>query len=214
MKKLVLLIVVLVVGSAAIAQDQEAKEVLDRLAQKAKSFTTITADFTITVDNKKDKVRDSQSGRLLIKGAMFKVLLKGSDVYSNGKVRWTHLKEADEVNLQNVNPNDPNILHNPTRIFSSYTSEFKYVYKGDKKEKGVRMQEVHLFPRDLKAAFASVKMKVDSSTGLPTSIVYAGKDGVTYTITFSKIVGDLPISNSDFVFNTKVHPNVEVIDMR
>jgi outer membrane lipoprotein-sorting protein len=214
MKKLLFLLLIIVTGGAAVAQDHEAKEILDRLSEKTRAYSTITAEFSISINNKKDKVTDTQQGKMQLKGSMFKISMKASDIYSNGRVRWTHVKEAGEVNLQNVNPNDPSILNNPGKLFNAYLTDFKYSYKGTKKESGVKVQEIHLFPKNLKAAYSQVKLMVDVSTGMPKTVIYIGKDGVTYTVRFTKITPNLPMSNTEFVFSTKVHSNVEVIDMR
>ena len=214
MKRILFLLLSIAIGGAATAQDREAKEILDKLSDKTKSYSTITADFTISIDNKKDKVKDTQQGKMQLKGSMFKISMKANDIYSNGRVRWTHVKEADEVNLQNINSNDPSILNNPVKLFNAYLTDFRYAYKGIKKESGVRVQEIHLFPKDLKATYSQVKLMIEESTGMPKTVIYKGKDGVTYTVRFSRITPNLPIANSEFVFNTKTHPNVEVIDMR
>jgi outer membrane lipoprotein-sorting protein len=59
-----------------------------------------------------------------------------------------------------------------------------------------------------------VRLFIDTNTNLPKSVIYSGKDGVSYTIRFNKITANQPVSNSEFVFNEKAHPGVEVIDMR
>lgn len=214
MKKLLFLLLAIITGGAAMAQDRQAKEILDRLSEKTRSYSTITAEFTISIDNRKDKVKDAQQGKMQLKGSMFKISMKANDIYSNGRVRWTHVKEADEVNLQTVNPNDPSILNNPAKLFNAYLTDFKYTYKGTKKESGVKVQEIHLFPKDLKAAYSQVKLMIEESTGMPKTVIYIGKDGVIYTVRFTRIMPNLSMSNAEFVFNTKAHPNVEVIDMR
>jgi outer membrane lipoprotein-sorting protein len=214
MKKLLFLLLAIITGGAAMAQDRQAKEILDRLSEKTRSYSTITAEFTISIDNRKDKVKDTQQGKMQLKGSMFKISMKANDIYSNGRVRWTHVKEADEVNLQNVNPNDPSILNNPAKLFNAYLTDFKYTYKGTKKESGVKVQEIHLFPKDLKVAYSQVKLMIEESTGMPKTVIYIGKDGVIYTVRFTRITPNLSMSNAEFVFNTKAHPNVEVIDMR
>lgn len=214
MKKLLTLLLVALLGGTVVAQDRDAKEVLDRLSEKTRSYSTITAEFSISIDNKKDKVKDTQYGKMLLKGSMFKILMKANDIYSNGRVRWTYVKEAGEVNLQNVNPNDPSILNNPAKLFNAYVTDFKYRYKGVKKDGGVKVQEVALFPKDLRAAYSQVRLMVDMGTGMPKTVIYIGKDGVTYTVRFSRITPNSPMSNAEFVFNTKAHPGVEVIDMR
>jgi len=214
MKKLLFVALATLVVGAATAQDRDAKEILDRLSDKTKSYSTITAEFTLTLNNRKDKVNDTQPGKMILKGSMFRINMKVNDIYSNGKTRWTHVKEVGEVNVQNVNPNDPSILNNPVKLFNAYLTDFKYKYRGVKREAGVSVQEIQLFPKDLKAVYSQVKLLIEVSTGMPKTVIYMGKDAVTYTVRFSKITPNIPVPNTEFVFNTKTHPNVEVIDMR
>lgn len=214
MKKAALLVIAAFWINIAPAQDAKAKEILDKLAAKTQSYSTLSADFTVTLDNKKDKVKDSQTGKLILKDNMFKIKMRDSDIYSNGKQRWTYLKESNEVNLQNINPNDPNVLSNPSKLFNGYLNDFKYAYKGVKKEGGIDVLQVDLYPKNLKAAYSLIKLYINGSSGLPKSIAYSGKDGMTYTINFTKITPNLPISNSEFSFNERAYPGVEVIDLR
>lgn len=214
MKRLLVIALAFFLGSIAYAQDPKAKDILDDLSAKTKSYSSITADFTINLDNRKDKVKDTQQGKLILKGSMFKIVMKASDIYSNGRVKWTYLKESNEVNVQNVNPNDPNVMNNPSKLFNAYLTDFKYTYKGLKKDGGVQTHQIDLYPKDLKAAYSMVRLFIDTNTNLPKSVIYSGKDGVSYTIKFNKITANQPVSNSEFVFNEKAHPGVEVIDMR
>lgn len=214
MKRFLLIAIASLTGVLSYAQDPQAKEILDDLSAKSKSYSTITADLTINLDNRKDKVKDTQQGKLILKGNMFKISLKGSDIYSNGRVKWTYLKESNEVNIQNVNPNDPNVMNNPSKLFNAYLTDFKYAYKGIKKESGVQAHQIDLYPKDLRAAYSMVRLFIDASTKMPKTVIYSGKDGVSYTIKFNKITPNQAASNSEFVFNEKAHPGVEVVDMR
>lgn len=196
------------------AQDAKAKAILDNLAAKNKSYSSLTADFTILLDNRKDKVKDTQQAKLQLKGNMFKIRMKESDIYSNGKVKWTYLKESNEVNIQNINPNDPNIMNNPSKLFNAYLTDFKYIYKGTRREDGIQVDEINLYPKDLKAAYSLVKLYVDAASGNISKVIYQGRDGISYTIRFTKLTPNLPIAGSEFTFNEAAHPDVEVVDMR
>lgn len=213
-KVLCILVAALGFSSAIMAQDSQAKAILDDLSAKTKSYSSLSVDFTVNLDNKKDKVKDTQQGKLLLKGNMFKISMKSNDIYSNGKVKWTFIKESNEVNVQNVNPNDPNIMNNPSKLFNAYLTDFKYSFKGVKKEDGVQVKQIDLFPKDLKAAYSMVRLFVDAKTNMISKVIYTGKDGISYTIKFNRFAYNQPTSNAEFVFNERAHPGVEVIDMR
>ena len=77
MKKLFsFVIVILLVVSAHAQNDPNAKKILDMVSAKVKSFSTITANFSINSVSSKGKNNGVKSGVISIKGAKY-VLAQG-----------------------------------------------------------------------------------------------------------------------------------------
>ena len=52
--------------------DPQAKKILDELSVKTKAYTTIKAEFSFTQE-KKDKTKDTQNGKIQTKGTKYKL---------------------------------------------------------------------------------------------------------------------------------------------
>ena len=104
--------------------DAKAKAILDEVAAKTKTYTSIKAEFTNVaekqVSNTESKVTDTQSGLLTLKGEKFKLEIKGQIIFCDGKTQWTYIKESNEVQINNAP--DPKATDNltPVNIFTIY----------------------------------------------------------------------------------------------
>jgi outer membrane lipoprotein-sorting protein len=57
----------LVAQQEPVTQDPAAKEILDRIAAKAKQMKSIQADFSILVEDKKENTKNTSTGNMLMK---------------------------------------------------------------------------------------------------------------------------------------------------
>src|SRR5689334_386464 len=100
--KKITLIALLAIGSLTTnAQVDPAKKILDELSVKTKSYTTLKAEFSWTVE-KKDKSKDTQSGKIQTKGAKYKLEIPGHEIYCDGKTVWDFIKDANEVQIKDM----------------------------------------------------------------------------------------------------------------
>ena len=81
------------VSALTLAQtDKKAQQILSGLSTKYKSYKSIMADFSIVIENTKDKTKQEQKGTLYLKGHKYKLQIAGQDIISDGTTRWTFLK--------------------------------------------------------------------------------------------------------------------------
>lgn len=199
---------------AALSQTAEkAKQVLDQLSAKTKGFTTIYADFSFTMENLQENIKESQNGFIKVKGNKYMVSLMGTESYFDGKSLWTFMKEMDEVNVTTPDPNEDGNL-NPAKIFSMYEKGFKYMYVGEKTENGKVLHEIDLFPENRDKPFSRIKLLVFKDNLQIHSFKQIGKDGNNYTVKVNKMVTNQPMPDTDFTFNKAAHPKADIIDMR
>jgi len=79
--------------------DPKAKSILDEVSKKTKTYNAMLVNFTYTMENKKEKISDSQSGELLLSGEKYRLKIAGQIIYSDGKTMWTYIDEAQEVQI-------------------------------------------------------------------------------------------------------------------
>ncbi|WP_282036846.1 LolA family protein [Saccharicrinis aurantiacus] len=212
MKKLLFILAIL--PTLVMAQDAEkAKGILDKVTNKTKTYTTIQADFSFGMENKQEEISEEYDGIIFIKGEKYKASLMDVDSYFDGKTLWTHMIDAEEVNVDEPDPEDEETL-NPATIFTIYQSGFKFAYKGEETIDGVTVEVIDLYPENRDKPYSRIKLKVIKESNDIYSIEQVGKDGNNYTITIKNMNTNNTMEDAMFVFDTNANPDVDVIDMR
>jgi outer membrane lipoprotein-sorting protein len=189
--------------------DPKAKTILDELSAKTKAYTSVKAEFSF-VTEKKDKTKETQNGKIQIKGAKYKVEIPGHDIYCDGKTVWDFIKDANEVQVKDMETGGDEAL-NPSTIFTMYEKGYKYKFDG---EDAVN-QTLSLFPINPdKKKFHTVKLIIDKTKKQISSIKLLMKDGSTQTWTIKGFTVNTPIPDADFAFDAKTHAGVSIEDLR
>jgi outer membrane lipoprotein-sorting protein len=209
MKNILLIALLLAFSVSGIAQtDKKATAILDEVSVKTKSYKTIKIDFTYAMDNAKEKIHDKFKGTLVSKGDKYKLTAAGQDVISDGKTIWTYLKDANEVQINNVGDDDDSFT--PTKMLSGYTKDFKSKFI---EEKG-NDQIIELYPLQKGKTFTKVRLTIDKAKKQISKFVIYDRSGSTFSYIVDKFVADQPIADNVFSFNKAEHPGVDVNDMR
>jgi outer membrane lipoprotein carrier protein len=204
----------LVAQQEPVTQDPAAKEILDRIAAKAKQMKSIQADFSILVEDKKENTKNTSTGNLLMKKEKYKISTRGSVVYFNGKTMWTHTIDDQEVIITEPGNNEEDFMSNPANIFTLYNKDFKYRYIRETTRNGLKFEEIDLYPKNLDQPYSRIKLLVNRNNDMPEIITSFGKDGINYTITLTNFQPDREISDTLFTFDPAKNKKVEVVDMR
>jgi outer membrane lipoprotein-sorting protein len=204
----------LVAQQEPVTQDPAAKEILDRVALKAKQMKSIQADFSILVEDKKENTKNSSTGNLLMKKDKYKISTQGSVVYFNGKTMWTHTIDDQEVIITEPGNNEEDFMSNPANIFTLYDKDFKYRYIRETTRNGLKFDEIDLYPKNLDQPYSRIRLLVSRINDMPEVITSYGKDGINYTITLTNFQPDREISDTLFTFDPAKNKKAEVVDMR
>jgi outer membrane lipoprotein-sorting protein len=190
------------------------KDLIKSFSEKMQSFQTIKADFSFTLENLQEGFSDTHKGDLSFKGKNYTLNLMGMKVFFNGTTKWQFIPEANEVTISNPTSLDGGFFDDPTQIFRDYEQDFKSRFIGEKIEKGVSLYEVDLYPEDLSAPYSIIKIIFKKQNLEPVSVKYQGKDGVNYIIEVSRFNSNMPINDSQFVFEPTKHKGIEIVDLR
>lgn len=189
--------------------DPKAKTILDDLSAKTKAYTSVKAEFTF-VTEKKDKSKDTQNGKIQIKGAKYKLEIPGHEIYCDGKTVWDFIKDANEVQVKDMETNSDDAI-NPSTIFTIYEKGYKYKFDSE----DATNQTLSLFPINPdKKKFHTVKLTIDKTKKQIAGIKMLMKDGSTQTWTIKGFTVNTTIPDADFAFDPKAHAGVSVEDLR
>ena len=213
MKKTFLAAFLLVLVKVTFAQyDPKALEILEAMGEKYKSLPSYEANFTSTLTNDVENIKEEFKGKLTVKGDKFRMSLPEQEVINNGVTVWTYLPEVKEVNIDNYDKNSGDI--NPLKIYEIYQKDFKYLYIQDKTEGGVVCEEVDLVPEKKDSQYFKIKLLIKKKDKVIQSLTMFDKGGNRYKYTISKFAANADVPDSYFTFDAKKYPGIEVIDLR
>jgi len=215
MKKIVSVMALfgLFVSFTATAQDAKAKTILDKVSTQFKNAKTMKADFSFSAIGASGAATTHKKGSFLMNGQNYKIDMGQQQIICNGHTVWTYLVANKEVQVSNFNPEEQSI--SPAKLFSgSYEKEYKYHYNGEQTISGKKVAVIELTPVDAAKSFSKVLLYVDQAKSMITGGRIFEKNGSSYIYTISNVKANVPASASEFSFNAKQHPGVEVIDLR
>lgn len=208
----ILLVFIISSGQMTFAQAKKnSEDILNEVSAKTKALTSIRISFTYNMDNPSAKVHESETGTLLVRGDQYSLNIAGQKVICDGKTVWTYIADSKEVQVNAVEENE-NVL-TPTRLLTSYSKDYKSKLTGEVMKDGHPQYVIELKPNADKS-FTNVELQVDKELYRITRIAIQDKSGNTFSYIVNKFEPNVPVNDSDFVFDAKDYPGVEVIDMR
>lgn len=212
------LVAALMVSMAAVAQTDEdrsamARDMLDKMSAKSKSYQTMTVSFTLTVDNRQADKKSDFKGSMDVKGDKYVLELMEQVTYFDGKNLYVWHKEVGEVNISESEEGDESMM-SPMKLFGAYEEGYRMLYVGDVTLDGAICNEVDLFPDDRSSNISRIRLTLDEKTKMIKRLMQQGKDGTSYYVVIDNFKGNGPMADTHFVFDAKANPKVEVIDLR
>jgi len=201
-------ILLLAISSTLFAQDQVAKDVLDKLSATTKSYKNITIGFDFIIENKSQNIKETQQGILVLQEDNFRLEIDAQTIINDGESQWVYLADMNEVQIME---HDPEEEMTPNKIFNIYENGYKYTYIGASSEKGKRLQLIDLFP-EVSGEFMKINIAIDAAKNEIYRIRMHDKNGGTYTYLVNSFKSNTTIK--PFYFDTEKHQGVEVIDLR
>ena len=215
MKSILIIVAVLFTANLSWAQDAKAKQILDEVSAKTRTYSSIYADFTFSMENKEMEIDEKNEGSIKLKGQKYCVTLPdvGVEVFSDGTTLWNYMKEGNQVTISNIE-DDGSELMDPSSIFTIYERGFKSEYIAEKKLGGKTVYQINLFPDSDEHDVSKIEVSIDKANMMIYAATLHGTDGNLYGILVKKLVTDKNFTDADFVFNKANYADVEEIDFR
>jgi outer membrane lipoprotein-sorting protein len=193
--------------------DPEAKKILDAVSAKFKTFKSVQATFSLTIENVAGKILGNKTGTVYMKGTKYRVSVTGEEIYCDGNNVSTYDKAAKEVTITKIDPSANTLT--PQKIFTNfYDKDFLYKLNSENKVKGKVLQEVELTPIDKTKPFFKVLVYIDKAAQTIVSTKVFEKAGNRFTYSVKSMNTATSINDAQFVFDAKKFPGTEVIDLR
>ncbi len=213
MKKTVFSIVALFFALSVFAQvnDSKSKAILKKASDQMKSYNTMKINFTYHWENNVEKIDETKTGELWVKGEKYFIKFNNQEVICDGKNLYLHLKDVNEVQINTISE-DADIT-NPTAILKNYNQKFKSKYIREEHKNGKVIQIVDLVPKKGRSYF-KVRLEIDKKTSNIVKTIVFDKKGSTFTYNIDKLQTNVALDDSRLNFNKSNYPDAEIIDMR
>jgi len=198
-----------------LSKDPEAKKILDALAQKTKSYNSLRFKFNYIVENKQNNYKETHKGYAFLKDTKYKIIIPGTEIFSDGITVWTYMKESMEITITEPGPDEESIF-NPAKLFTIYESGYKYLLIGEETIDKTSYSIVDLFPEEIdESPYSKIRIKINKSKNEIYAIETYGKSGLNNFLTVIEIKPDIKVTEKLFTFDkTKYPEDIEIIDMR
>ncbi|HHT03752.1 MAG TPA: outer membrane lipoprotein carrier protein LolA [Bacteroidales bacterium] len=212
MKKLFLFIILITItGLSAFSQreikdglviDKQAQKLITDVASKLKTESPISFNFT-----QKSK-QSTETGTIKLNANKYTATFLGNTIYCDGKSIFIYQKEINEVAINSIEDADNEIL-NISKFISEANTKFRP--KLIREEKGNYI--IDLTPKT-KSEYSKIRLIVSKISTRISSMEINYKGGNTYTYTISNYKTKVQSKDSDYSFNSKEYPSVNVVDLR
>jgi outer membrane lipoprotein-sorting protein len=206
MNKILSIAILFLVTVTANAQDKKAKELLDQVTAKIKSYKNITIDFKYSLSNLKENINKESKGNVIIEGNKYVLNFMGVTKIYDGKKSYTIVPEDEEVTISSLKENDEKAI-TPSKMLTFFNSGYKYSWDILQDVKGRKIQYIKLVPTNSKDQRKEVLLGIDSQTKHIYNVIEIGKNGTRTTLTVNSFKTNQPLSKNQFTFVPSKYPN-------
>lgn len=219
MNKILIVLFAILISSPLLSQnddknekgDKKSREILDRLTAKTEAYSSVSVEFAYKMKNEDADIDEQTFGKLTVMGNKYILNIAGQKVICDGTTIWTYIEDAEEVQINSLEDSEESI--SPSKLLSSYNDDYRSKFIQEDFMYGTQVYIIDLTPIEGKSYF-KVRLVIDKIKDQLLEVTIYDKNGSTYSYIISKFLTNQPVNESDFTFNKKDYPGVEVVDMR
>ena len=207
MKRFLQVAIALLIGFSVQAQDaKKAKELLDEVSAKIKSYDNIVIDFKYTLNNPKENINQESKGNVALQGNLYNLNFMGVTKIFDGKKVYTIVPEDEEITVENFDASDEKAI-TPNKMLTFFNTGYKYAWDELQNVKGRKIQYIKLIPNSTKDSRKEILMGIDTQTKHIYNVIEVGKNGSKTTLTVNSFKTNQPLSKNHFTFTKSKYPN-------
>jgi outer membrane lipoprotein-sorting protein len=207
MKKIVQIIFLLFTCIFAQAQkDKKAKQLLDQVTQKIKTYDNIVIDFKYSLNNSKEKINQDSKGNVTMKGNMYVLNLMGVTKMFDGKKIYNINPEDEEITISKFDEKDETAI-TPSKMLTFFNKGYKCSWDILQEMKGKKVQYVKLIPNNKKDQRKEILLGIDVATKNIYNLIEVGRNGTKTTLTVNSFKTNQTLDPNQFTFVASKYKN-------
>ena len=191
------------------AQDKKAKDFLDEVTTKVKSYSNIVIDFKYSLNNAKENINQESKGNVTMKGNQYVLNFMGITKIYDGKKIYTIVPEDEEITISKLDEKDASAI-TPSKMLTFFNSGYKFYWDILQNVKGRKIQYIKLVPTNAKDQRKEILLGIDVQTKNIYNLIETGKNGTKTTLVVNSFKTNQPLSKNQFTFVESKYPNYYV----
>lgn len=201
------IITILFICTNFYAQDaKKAKQLLDEVSAKVKTYENITIDFKYTISNTKENIFQESKGNVVLKSDLYVLNFMGLVKMFDGKLTYTIVPEDEEITISKFDEEDENAI-TPSKMLTFFNSGFTYKWDIPQEIKGRKIQYIKLTPISNKDSRKEILLGIDVQTKHIYNLIEIDKKGTRTTLIVNSFKTNQPLSKNQFTFVQSKYPN-------
>ena len=199
--KIIVALFLLYLGtSGAMAQnDSQAKALVKQVLDKVESYDNFVIDFTYTLENKEQNIKQETRGDVSIKDEKYVLNLMGTTQIFDGTKIYTIVPEDDEVTISKYDPSDSEQI-TPSKMLTFYQDGYRFKMDILQNIHGRKIQYVELIPIDSDNEMKQILLGIDQQTKHIYNLIQIQPDNTRIEFRVTKFKTNEPLSKSHFEF--------------
>ena len=205
-KKNIIVCLAFLFAAQAVSAQNNAETLIRLLVNQLKSHKNIEMGFNYQISPDGKTLGDSEKGHAWLQGEAYKIEMADQQTISDGKTIWTYFVDAEEVMVNNATDGTDNT---PLKLLTSLDENYVATLTSINPN-GLATIEL----ANPKGQYKRVTLKINATKAEIKSADIYVDDGSKIVIAVEKMKFDQELGDEFFTFDSKKHPNVDVIDMR
>lgn len=200
-KQLFILGCILLLSFSSKAQDADkAKELLEEVAAKVKSYDNMVIKFNYTLEDEARNIRQKTKGTVESEGDKYKLDLLGTTRIFDGEKLYEIIPEDEEINISGYDPDEDNEF-SPSKMFYFYQEGYTFEWDIEQNNEGRKIQYIKLKPDDRMSGVKEILLGIDTQTKHINKVIQIMEDRNKMIVDVTSFKTNQPLSQNLFKFN-------------
>ena len=206
MKKKLFYFILLITNGVYCQSSEDAKKILDDVSIKISSFENISFDFTYSLNNKEEQIKQETTGNVTVSGNKYKLNYLGATQLFDGEKTYTIIPENEEITISKSD-DENGVSINPSKLLTFYNSGYSYSMDIKQKHLDKSIQFIKLIPKNKNSDLNYLLLGIDTNSKDIFRLIEIGKNQTTTTLTINNQKTNIKLNDSFFSINLKNYPN-------
>lgn len=185
--------------SAFSQNENEAKALIKQVLDKVESYDNLVIDFSYTLENKEQNIKQETRGDVSIKEEKYVLNLMGTTQIFDGKKIYTIVPEDDEVTISKYNEMDTEQI-TPSKMLTFYQEGYRFKMDILQDVQGRKIQYIELIPIDSENDIKQILLGIDKQTKHIFNLIQVQPDNTKIEFRVTKFKTNEPLSATHFQF--------------